>query len=162
MCLFFKFLFWLVPFQGFRALVLRIHFDRCIRCQEEYEIEDLTKDILTVPDWINAEPSLWPQVKHKMIPMGDEKTKKRKKLHFKTKWYWAAATLFIAAAVVLIVWTQQNGNKRILFEEALVTQEIPQVTIRNAEVNGKKATSYVYQTQEISFIWFSETDKTGE
>lgn len=162
MCLFFKFLFWLFPFRSFRALVLRIHIDRCSRCQEEYEIEDLTKDILTVPDWIEEEPSLWPQVNRKMVTLGNEEAKKRKKPYFKSKWYWAAATLFIAAAVVLIVWTQQNGNKGILFEEALVTQEIPQVMIRNAEVNGKKATSYVYQTQKISFIWFSETDKTGE
>lgn len=162
MCLLFKFLFWLFPFRSFRALVLRIHIDRCSRCQEEYEIEDKTKDILTIPDWIKEEPSLWPRVNRKMIPVGDEKTKKLKKPYFKTKWYWAAATLFIAAAVVLIVWNQQSGKKRIAFEETAATQEIPQVTIKHAEVNGKKATSYVYQTQKISFIWFSETDKMGE
>jgi len=162
MCLFFKFLFWLFPFRGFRALVLRIHIDLCSRCQEEYEIEDMTKDILVVPDWIKAEPSLWPQINRKMVPVGDEKTRKRKKPYFKTRWYWAAATLFIAAVVVLIVWNQQSGVKKISFEEAAATQKIPQVTIKHAEVNGKKATSYVYQTQKISFIWFSETDKTGD
>ncbi len=162
MCLFFKFLFWLFPFRGFRALVLRIHIDRCSRCQKEYEIEDLTKDILTVPDWIEKEPSLWPQVNRKMVTLGDEKTKKRKKPYSKTTWYWAAATLFIAAAVLLIVWNYQSEINRIPFEEVAVTQEFPQVTIKHAEVNGKKATSYVYQTQKISFIWFSETDKTGE
>lgn len=162
MCLFFKFLFWLFPFRSFRALVLHIHIDLCSRCQEEYEIEDLTKDILAVPDWIEEEPSLWPQVNRKMVTLGNEESRKRKKPHFKTRWYWAAATLFMAAAVVLIVWNQQSSVKRISFEEATATQEIPQVTIKHAEVNGKKATSYVYQTQKISFIWFSETDKTGD
>ncbi len=162
MCLIFKFLFWLFPFRGFRALVLRIHIDHCSRCQEEYEIENLTKDILDVPDWIKAEPSLWPQVKRKMVHPGDEKTKKRKKPYFRTKWYWAGATLFIAAAVVLIVWNQKSSIKRFSFEEAVTSQEIPQVTIKHAELNGKKATSYVYQTQKISFIWFSETEKTGD
>ena len=117
MCLFFKFLFWLFPFRGFRALVLRIHIDLCSRCQEEYEIDSLTKDMLDVPDWIKAEPSLWPQVNRKMVLPGDEKTKKRRKPYFKTQWYWAAATLFIAAAVVLIVWNQKGSIKRIPFKE---------------------------------------------
>ena len=162
MCLFFKFLFWLFPFRGFRALVLRIHIDKCGRCQREYEIENLMKDIMDVPDWIKAESSLWPQVKRKIVPSGDEKTRKRKNPNFKTKWHWAAATLLMAAAVVLIVWNQQPGVKRISFEEASATQKFPQVTIKHAEVNGKKATSFVFQTQKTSFIWFSETDKTGE
>ena len=162
MCLFFKFLFWLFPFRSFRVLVLRIHIDHCSRCQEKYEIDSLTKDILTVPDWIEEEPSLWPQVNRKMVLPGDKITKKRKTSYFKFKWYWAAASLFIAAAVVLIVWNQQSGVKEISFEEAAAAQKLPKVTIKNAEVNGKKATSYVYQTQKISFIWFSETGKTGD
>ena len=161
MCLFFKFLFWLFPFRGFRALVLRIHIDLCSRCQEEYEIDSLTNDILTIPDWIKEEPSLWPQVKRRMVHLG-KITIKRKTPYLKTKWRWAAATLFIAAVVVLIVWTQQSRVKRIPFEKAAAVQGIPQVTIKHAKLNGKKATSYVYQTQKISFIWFSETDKTGD
>jgi len=122
----------------------------------------MTKDILDVPDWIKAEPSFWPQVKRKIVLPEEKITKKRKKPYFKTKWQWAAATLFIAAAVVWIVWNQQSGVKGISFEEAAATQKIPQVTIKNAEVNGRKATSYVYQTQKISFIWFSETEITGD
>ncbi len=162
MCLIFRLLFWLFPIRSIRAAILRIHIDLCCRCQQEYEIEDLTKDILTVPGWIKAEPSLWPQVKRKMVTSVEKTTVRRKKSYFMTKWQWAAATLFIAAALVLIVWARQSSVKRIPFEEAAAAQKIPQVTIRHAEVNGKKATSYVYQTQRISFIWFSETDKTGD
>lgn len=162
MCLIFKFLFWLFPIRSVRAAILRIHIDLCSRCQEEYEIENTAKEIMAVPDWIKAEPSLWPQINRKMILSKDKKTRKRNKPNFNTKWFWATATLLIAAAVVLIVWTQQTVVKRFSFEEAVTTQGILPVTIKHAEVNGKTATSYVYQTQRISFIWFSETDKTGD
>ena len=44
--------------------------------------------------------------------------------------------------------------------EALM-KETPRVVIEHAEINGKKARPYIYQTPEISYIWFSEAKNNG-
>jgi hypothetical protein len=162
MCLIFKFLYWLFPIRGFRAAILKYHIDHCSCCQEKYDIEDQTKDILAVPDWIKTEPSLWPQVKQKMVLQEDKITRNPKRSFFTTKWQWATVALFFVAIVTWIIWNQQSDVKKIILDESESAQEITQVTIKHAELNGKNATSYVYQTQKISFIWFSETEKNEE
>ena len=162
MCLFFKFLYWLLPVRGFRAAILRYHIDHCSRCQEECDIEDQTKDILAVPDWIKTEPSLWPQIKHEMARLEDKKQKSRKRPYFITKWQWATASLFLVILVAVLIWTQRRVVDSTVQVEVPIAQEVSQVSIKHAELNGKKATSYVYQTLKTSFIWFSETEKNEE
>lgn len=162
MCLFFKFLYWLFPFRDFRVFILRAHMDRCQLCRGEYEIDELIQEALNPPGWIKDEPSLWPGVDRRIGKGMAGKTSGEKKAKIFRKWAWVTASLVLAAAVLLVVWSRKNGGRYSPSEEAAINQNIPQVTIKRAELNGKKAASYVYQTPEISFIWFSEHEKNGD
>jgi hypothetical protein len=51
----------------------------------------------------------------------------------------------------------QNFLKKPPVEKAALVNEMSRVKITFAEIKGKKAIPYVYQTPTVSFIWFEET-----
>jgi len=162
MCRLYKLLYKFIPIKSFQAFLIKKHFSVCSSCQKETEIESQLKNVLAFPSWIAKEESIWPQIREKLYSQRKKTLKAEKTLapFFIQKWKWAAASLVlvIAAGVVLLV--HINFQKKSAEEEALV-KDTPRVVIKNAEINGKKAIAYLYQTPEISFIWFSEAKNNG-
>ena len=116
---------------------------------------------MAVPDWIKSEPSLWPQVRMRLEQPAVKKSEGLSRITFIRGWRLAMTFVLFAVLVVVGIWNQRSYVRRIAQEETVPDKTIPQITIRHAEVNGKKATPYVYQTTEVSFIWYSETKKSG-
>ena len=68
---------------------------------------------------------------------------------------------FVFAAVIgLGLLIHQNFLKRTP-EESAVEIDTPRIIIKHAEIKGKKAKPYIYQTPYVSFIWFAETKNSG-
>jgi hypothetical protein len=161
MCLLYRFVYWIIPFRGPRAFILKKHFNSCRLCGEDNEIENVAAEFLSVPGWIKNEPSLWPQIRRRLDPPSAKKRPGWTWFPSIKGWRWAMALALFTILIVFSVWNQQSYVRRISLKETAPDGKIPQITIRHAEVNGSKAIPYVYQTTEVSFIWFSEAKKSG-
>lgn len=162
MCRLYKLLYTLFPLKRFRSILIERHFSVCPSCQKETELESYLKDMLVGPDWIGKEENLWPQIKEKIYSQRKKSFKSEKTLEpfFFKKWKWAAVGLALIVAVGAVLIVQTNFQRKSRETEALV-KETPRVVIEHAEIEGKKARAYIYQTPEISFIWFSEGKNNG-
>jgi len=162
MCRFLKLLYWLVPLKSFQSFLINKHFSSCSRCQKGIEIDNQLKEILATPDWVKQEESLWPQIKPKLYASGKEefKTGRKYEFYYLKKWEWVAVGFVFAVVIGLSFLIQQNLITRTS-EEAALGKENPRILIKHAEIKGKKARPYIYQTPDISYIWFSETKNSG-
>lgn len=162
MCKIYKFFYKLIPLKSFKSLLIKKHFSVCSFCQKESKIDSQLKEILAPPSWIKKEESLWPQISLRLHPTEKEapRTERKHDFSFPKKWQWAMASLVLVAAIALSLWIQQNFLKRAS-EDAPVLKGNPRVWIKQAEIKGKKAKPYIYQTTDKSFIWFSETKNSG-
>lgn len=162
MCRLYKILYKFIPIKSFQSFLIKKHFSVCSGCQKETEIESQLKKVLAVPDWIAKEESIWPQIREKLYSQRKKTLKAEKKLKpsFIQKWKWAAVSLVLVIAVGVVLLVHINFQKKSAQEEALV-KETPRIVIKHAKIEGKKARAYLYQTPEISFIWFSEAKNNG-
>jgi len=105
---------------------------------------------------------MWPQIRKKLYSQRKKSFETEKTLQpfFFKKWKWAAVSLVLVVSVGVVLLVQTNFERKSLEAEALVN-ETPRVVIKHAEIEGKKARAYIYQTPEISFIWFSEAKNNG-
>jgi hypothetical protein len=162
MCRLYKLLYKLFPVKSFQSFLIEKHFSVCSNCQKETEIESQLKNVLTVPSWIAKEENIWPQIREKLYSQRKKqiKAEKTRKPFFFIKWKWAAVSLVLVVAVGVILMVQTNFQRISADAEALL-EDTPRVLIKHAEIEGKKARPYIYQTPEISFIWFSEIKNNG-
>ncbi len=162
MCRLYKLLYTLFPVKRFRSILIERHFSVCPGCQKETELESYLKNMLADPDWIAKEESMWPQIKENIYSQRKKSFKAEKTLRpfFFPKWKWAAVGLVLVVALGVVLIVPTNVQRKPAEAEALV-KETPRVVIEHAEIDGKKARAYIYQTPEISFIWFSEAKDNG-
>lgn len=162
MCRLYKLLYTIFPGKKFRSILIERHFSVCSSCQKEMEIESYLEDVLADPDWIAKEESMWPEIKENIYSQRRKSFKAEKTIEpfFFKKWKWAAVGLVLVVAVGVVLIIPTNVQRKSEEAEALV-KETPRVVIEHAEINGKKARAYIYQTPEISFIWFSEAKNNG-
>lgn len=162
MCRLYKILYKLFPVKSFQSFLIEKHFSVCSSCQKETEIESQLKKALAAPSWIAKEESIWPHLREKLYSQRKKQFKAEKALKpfFLTKWKWAAVGLVLVVAIGLILLVHINYQRKSTEKEALF-KDTPRVVIKHAEINGKKARAYLYQTPEISFIWFSEAKNNG-
>ena len=162
MCRLYNLLYTIFPVKRFRSFLIKKHFSACSSCQKESEIESQLKDMLAAPSWIAKEEIMWPQIREKLNSQRKKsfKTEKTPQPFFSTRWKWAAAGLVLVVAIGVVLLVITSVQRKSEEAEALV-KETPRVLIKHAEINGKKARPYIYQTPEISFIWFSEAKNNG-
>ena len=162
MCRFFKLLYRLFPFKTLKSFLIEKHFAVCPHCQKDTEIESQLKTMLAIPSWIEKEESMWPKIKERFSSQRKKsfKADKAPGLFLFKKWKWAAAGLVMVIAVGAVLIVYMNFQRKPGEAEALM-KETPRVVIEHAEINGKKARPYIYQTPEISYIWFSEAKNNG-
>jgi len=162
MCRLYKLLYKLFPVKSFQSFLIEKHFSICSSCQKETEIESNLKDMLAVPSWIAEDESIWPQIREKLYSQRKKSIKAEKTLKpfFFTRWKWVAVGLVLVVAVGVVLMVHTNIQRKSAEVEALM-RETPRVLIKHAEIEGKKARAYIYQTPEISFIWFTEAKNNG-
>lgn len=162
MCKFCKLLCRLIPWRSFQAFLIKKHVSGCHQCQRDIEeAKSLIEEMWIAPVWVEEEENLWPQIKHKFSPQEEKTLKTKRKYGFflLKRWQWALACLLLVVAIGLSVLVPLNFLRRTSVEEASSFKDNPRVKIKYAEIYGKKAMPYIYQTPTISFIWFAETNK---
>lgn len=164
MCKFCKFLCWLTLGKRFQTFLLKEHIANCSHCQKEIEeANNRIKEISIVPNWIKEEESLWPQMKQKLYisEKKELKTERKHKFSLFKRWRWATVVLIIIIVMGLGLLIHQNFLKRPAVEEAALVKDKLRIKITFAEIKGKEAKPYVYQTPTKSFIWFAKTKNNG-
>lgn len=165
MCKLGKFLYWLTPAKNFQAYLIKKHISRCLECQKEIEEADnRIKEISIIPNWAKAEKNLWPQIKQTILSQEETALRTKRKHGFSLirKWHWAVACLLLVAVIGLSLLIHQNFLRKTSLEEMYFTKENPRVKIKYAEIKGKAARPYIYQTPTTCFVWFGENNKWRE
>lgn len=162
MCKLIRFLYITIPFHGFRDYLIQKHLADCPQCQMEWVIDRDTEESLAMPEWIKKESSLWPriqeEIKRKHVKQEQAPSGKRKTTFF-PRWQWALASLALFILVGMILVVDKAMIQPPPETEISLALKNPQVKIIRAEISGKKAKPFIYQTQENLFIWFDEIDQ---
>ena len=162
MCKICKLLYRLLPGRSFQAFLIKKHITNCSQCQKEIEeANNRIKETSIFPNWVKAEGSLWPQIRQKLHDQEEKAQKIKRKYSFSLakKRSWAMACLFLAILIGGGVLIHKNFLTRASIEEINLTKENPRIRIKYAEIKGKKAKPYIYQTPKASFIWLGEENK---
>ncbi len=164
MCKLIAFLYGSIPIQGFRTFLIKKHFSKCPVCQSELDIEALFTEKFQIPEWIESEQSLWPQIREKIltleIPSSPSRQKDRRFLI--PRWQWALAGLALLLVVGISLLIERDFRQNAYQGEFIATSSTPRIIIMHVEIKGKKAKPFVYQTQDKFFIWFEESKPEGD
>jgi len=161
MCRFCRLLYRLIPGKRFQSILIKKHIAHCSQCQQEIEeAGSLIKKTSIVPNWIEATENLWPQIRQKIYAREEKalKLKRASGISLPGKWRWAIACVFLALVTGLAVLIHKNFLTRTPIEKTYSTKERPRITIKYAEIKGKKAKPCIYQTPTASFIWFGDSE----
>lgn len=161
MCKLIRFLYKLVPFLFFRAVLNRKHIAVCQECQKEWGIDTSIEEVLSPPEWIKNEQSLWPQIRETIgtAELGEVEGRKRREVFFFPGWQWALAGLALLIMVGINIVLDKGSIPAVSRTAGSPAVAIPQIKIIRAEISGKKAKPYIYRTQENVYIWFDEIDQ---
>ena len=162
MCKLIRFLYISIPILDFRDFLIQKHLGDCPHCQREWEIDRKTEESLWMPGWIKKESSLFPRIQEKIkrARVEQEEAPSTKIMTtFFPRWQWTLAglVLIILVGMILVV-------DKILIQPSPETEfslalKNPQVKIIHAEISGKKAKPFIYQTQENLYIWFDKINQ---
>jgi hypothetical protein len=178
MCRIHKILIALASFTAWKSVLISAHAERCPRCAAELKAGDrLIREALN-PDWIARGPGLWPRVlagieAKDAASLPSPPAQMRAKLRpaaSRRKWLWApASTLAVSLAIMAGVWlvVVRNGRREAPKGESptgrlnLPAAAAPRVQVFSAEVGGKRAKTYIYQTPKALFIWIAPSKEIG-
>jgi hypothetical protein len=166
MCKFVRFLFGMVRWKKFRAFLVRRHMGSCPLCSDAPPGEpgDGWADLIRPPDWIREEDSLWPEIQKRMragAAAGLAGGRLLRALPTARRPFagWPvmiAAGLAAAAAFGVLSWRVIHRGSSA---GAGVGSE--RVEVLSAEVGGRKARSFIFQTKETTYIWYSQMPEEG-
>jgi hypothetical protein len=165
MCKLIRFFYLLIPVNGFRALLIQAHISACSVCKNEWGMDLSGQEALTKPEWIAREHNLWPQIQKRIQAGEREKTRSmiREKTTLFPRWQWALASGLVLIVLIGISFVLDIGLFRKTSKAEVSSVLInPRVDIIYAEIHGKRAKPFIYQTQENLFIWFDELNREDD
>jgi predicted anti-sigma-YlaC factor YlaD len=154
----------MIPIHDFRAYLIQKHLAVCSQCQREWAIDKSTEESFTKPEWVINEHSLWPQIRQKINAAEPEEApfRRRKTAFHLPRWQWALAGLALLIFIVFNLMLDKGLVHSLSKKEVSLAIKIPQVRIIHAELRGKKARPFIYQTPENLFIWFDKIKQEGD
>ena len=161
MCKLIRSLYSLIPILSFRAYLIRKHLSLCPKCQREWIIGNSSEESFTMPEWIKNEHSLWPRIQERIhtVELEEIRYRRRKKTFLFPRRQWALAGLALLILVGISFVLDKNWIHKSTKREVSLALKNPRVNIIHAEIHGKKAKPFIYQTQENLFIWFDEINQ---
>lgn len=163
MCRLLRLLYHIIPIKKLQAFLILKHFDRCPSCREKASADAELERLLSVPSWVEEEQSLWPDIKTGILKEEESRSFHEKKARpFRVMMMkWAAAGLLLAVVFALNFWLHKDfaGSQTPADSEGV--KNISKISIKYAEVNGKKAKPFIYRTSNTSFVWFSKINGNG-
>lgn len=162
MCKLIRLLYRLIPVIGFRAFLNRTHLSSCSKCRRAWAIDKSMEECFTmIPEWIKKERSLWPQIQEAISTTEHRESfaEGKKTPLFFPRWQWALAglALIILAGVNIVL--NKSSVPSAPKIEGTPPLNPPLIQIVHAEISGKKAKPFIYQTKENTFIWFGESNQ---
>jgi hypothetical protein len=133
------------------------------------KIVDLkVQGIFARPDWVNKETSLWQQVNEKIASQETQKPQFKLKESRTTmtlrRWSWAAGAVVLIIIGISIL-SHKHSQRNVAWKAEALSHvqksENQKAGIVVAEVGGRTATAYIYQTRIATYIWFAPAKKAG-
>jgi hypothetical protein len=142
-----------LPLRGFRDWLIRVHMDRCPRCQARLLSREEAKSLLVGPDQAGGSDALWQRISREagraasvpgMRPATGSLT-----------WRWASVTAMAAAVALTGFWLLRQVERPSFDANAIQTGDRFQIDYVN--VGGAPAQTFVYQPRgtDTVFIWAS-------
>lgn len=146
-CKLIDFLFAVLPIKRLQGFLIRHHIRECSACLSRLADVEEVKPLLIQEGELEDLENLWPAVKAK-IDKGREDV--RVPLWHRWKWVYAAAALFVAAAVWLWLFSPFSPGKDPS-EEPFAGQ----FQIDYIEIENEPAQAYIYRPQDSNtfFVW---------
>ncbi len=163
MCRFYRFLYSILPFKKIKSALIKKHLSVCEVCRTNIQLEKDLSEVKALRAWASKEVSLWPEIKSNLQIQERIESKPKKTLtsHPFRIWRWAVS-FFVLTIVVAVSFLLQRGQKTgVPSEEVLLTESLPKVILKRAELNGKKARPIIYQTSTVSIILLVEDKEPG-
>jgi hypothetical protein len=165
MCKLIRFFYLLIPVHGFRAFLIQKHISSCSVCEKEWGMDMSAQEAFIKPEWIALERSFWPHIQKRILAGEREETRSmaREKTSLSPRWQWALASGLVLIVLLGISFVLDIGlfRKTSKAEVSSVSKN-PRVDIIYAEIHGKRAKPFIYQTQENLFIWFDELNREDD
>jgi len=170
MCKIHKLIAAIIPLARMREAFVVRQIQRCPRCRESENLNDPRVTDFLNPLWIRQSDDLWPQVWDRIC--SEERAPQEIEQfgslspHFIPRWAWPVAVACFAGLCILAIVslkhseTVSNQPSAILPMKSLNMQ--PRVLVLDAELNGKRAKPYIYQTPTGSFIWIVPSKENGD
>ncbi len=143
-------LYRLVPVRPWRALLIRVHFERCPRCQKELAGAAEVRSLLAQEADCQLTQPLWEDIS-RSLAAGDQVTaEKPRPLPASRPWAWAAAGIVLA--VLAGYWALRDFRPMKVAPGAGTPARFELEYVR---VGGRPAEAYVYQPQgsDMIIVW---------
>jgi len=143
-------LYRLVPVKPWRALLIRVHFDRCPGCQKELAGAAEARSLFVQEADFRPADALWRGIARSLAE-SDDKTAERPGIVLSDRmWRWAAAGIVIA--FLAGYWAWKDFRPAGAPSVAAVSARFELEYVR---VGGRPADAYVYQPQgsDIIIVW---------
>jgi hypothetical protein len=143
----------LVPLKSWRGFLIRLHIEKCPRCQASLANREAVGSLLVQEREVNIGRSLWTNVESALQKDPGEKSINERpvRLSFMRRWGWAVAASFLfvlIAGFLLMKDFRPEG-------ESSVAAIPPRFELEYVRVGGQPANTVVYQPQgsDMIIVW---------
>jgi hypothetical protein len=162
MCRLTEWLVFCLPLRRWKDAVRRRHLARCPRCAaEDKALENAVHAFLT-PAWTRDNPGLETKVRRRLVwaegAPGAEKAGRRLLLRVAV----GAALIFLSVGGWILFHHRDAGRALPgAVSNGNIAGSGPRVRVFSAELRGKPAKTYIYQTPKISIVLISPSKEIG-
>jgi hypothetical protein len=154
-CQIIDFLYAILPLKITRDFLLRRHIEKCPFCQAKLAGREAAKSLMLTENDISVQPSLWPQVKARLMTPKEDRLKE-KQLRGQKRWRWAAAAAGLLIVGVTSFWLFKDFRP----EKMRTGKEAAErFRINYIRVEDQPAQAYLYQPSEsdLIIIWIQKS-----
>jgi hypothetical protein len=144
-----------LPLRPFRDWLIRIHMDRCPRCQERLLSREEARSLLVRPDQTGEAAALWRRISEEAGRLAP--APKAKGGGGRLAWQWAAVAAMAAVIALTGFWLlRETGGPGF---DARAIAPADRFEIAYVKVGGEPAQTFVYHPQgtDTVFVWAQKT-----
>ncbi len=141
-----------LPLRPFRDWLIRVHLDRCPRCQARLLGREEARGLLVAPDQVGEAAGLWRRIARQAglaaVPKPRGGT---------MAWQWALSVSIVAVVALAGFWLLRETGRPV--GELAVLAPVDRFQIDYVNVGGEPAQTFVYQPQgsDTVYVWAGRT-----
>ena len=143
-----------LPLRGFRDWLIRVHMDRCPRCQARLLSREEAKSLLVGPNQAGSPDALWQRISREAVRAASAPG--MRPAAESLSWRWASVAAMAAAVALTGFWLLRQVERPSFYVNAIPTTG-DRFQIDYVNVGGAPAQTFVYQPRgtDTVFIWAS-------